>query len=75
MTKSLADIAEAMRDIDFCVLTTRAEDGSIAGRPMSNNREVAYEGIMNGRFRHNAHFRHWRDDKDPEECTMEQLRA
>ena len=44
MTKTLADISEAMRDVDFCVLTTRAQDGSIAGRPMSNNREVEYEG-------------------------------
>ncbi|MET0180200.1 MAG: pyridoxamine 5'-phosphate oxidase family protein [Novosphingobium sp.] len=44
MTKSLSDIAERMRDIDFCVITTRAEDGSIAGRPMSNNREVDYDG-------------------------------
>jgi general stress protein 26 len=44
MTKTLADISEAMRDIDFCMLVTRAEDGSIGGRPMSNNREVAYEG-------------------------------
>ena len=44
MTKTLADISEAMKDIDFCTLTTRAQDGSIGGRPMSNNREVAYEG-------------------------------
>ncbi len=44
MTKSLADISEAMRDVDFCVMTTRAQDGSIGGRPMSNNREVEYEG-------------------------------
>jgi len=44
MTKTLADISEAMRDVDFCVLTSRAQDGSIGGRPMSNNREVAYEG-------------------------------
>jgi general stress protein 26 len=44
MSKTLADISEAMKDIDFCVLTTRAQDGSIGGRPMSNNREVAYEG-------------------------------
>ena len=34
---------------------------------------VSYEGIMNGRFRHNAHFRHWRDDKVPDECTYSQL--
>jgi general stress protein 26 len=42
--KTLADIAEAMKDIDFCMLVSRAEDGSIGGRPMSNNREVAYGG-------------------------------
>ena len=42
--KTLADISEAMKDIDFCMLVSRAEDGSLAGRPMSNNREVAYEG-------------------------------
>jgi ATP-dependent DNA ligase len=35
--------------------------------------EVSYEGIMNGRFRHNAHFRHWRDDKTPADCTYSQL--
>ena len=44
MSKTLADISEAMRDIDFCMLVSRAEDGSIGGRPMSNNRQVAYEG-------------------------------
>ncbi len=44
MTKTLAEISEAMRDIDFCMLVTRAEDGSLGGRPMSNNREVEYEG-------------------------------
>mgnify|MGYP001363690816 CR=1 FL=1 len=44
MTKTLADISEAMKDIDFCMLVSRAQDGSIGGRPMSNNREVAYEG-------------------------------
>ena len=44
MTKTLAEIAEAMKDIDFCMLVSRAEDGSIGGRPMSNNREVDYDG-------------------------------
>ena len=44
MSKTLADISEAMKDIDFCMLVSRAQDGSIAGRPMSNNRQVAYEG-------------------------------
>jgi len=44
VTKTLADISEAMKDIDFCMLVSRAEDGSLGGRPMSNNREVEYEG-------------------------------
>lgn len=44
MTKSLSDISEAMRDIDFCMLVSRTPDGSLGGRPMSNNREVEYEG-------------------------------
>jgi len=44
VTKTLADISDAMKDIDFCMLVSRAQDGSLGGRPMSNNREVAYEG-------------------------------
>jgi len=44
MTKTLADLAEAMRDIDFTMLSTRTQDGSIAARPMSNNRDVDYDG-------------------------------
>ena len=44
MSKTLADISEAMKDIDFCMLVSRAQDGSIGGRPMSNNREVEYQG-------------------------------
>ncbi len=42
--KSLADIAKLMKDIDFAVLSTRSEGGSIASRPMSNNRDVEYFG-------------------------------
>ena len=42
--KSLSDISEAMRDIDFCMLSTRTAAGGIAARPMSNNREVDYAG-------------------------------
>jgi len=41
---TLKDIAKAMRDIDFAMLTTRAEDGSKAARPMSNNGEVEFDG-------------------------------
>lgn len=42
--RTLADIAEKMRDLDFCLLSTRTDGGAIASRPMSNNREVSYDG-------------------------------
>jgi general stress protein 26 len=42
--KRLAELAEKMKDIDFAILSTRTEGGAIAARPMSNNREVAFDG-------------------------------
>jgi general stress protein 26 len=44
MTKTLADIAEDMKQIDFCTLSTHAPNGQIGARPMSNNSEVEYDG-------------------------------
>jgi general stress protein 26 len=44
MAKTLADLAEKMRDIDFAMLSTHTEGGAIGARPMSNNREVEYDG-------------------------------
>jgi len=41
---TLADLSKRMRDIDFVMLQTRAEGGEIAGRPMSNNQDVEYDG-------------------------------
>lgn len=41
---TLEQISEKMRDIDIAVLTTRTADGALAGRPMSNNRDVEYDG-------------------------------
>jgi ATP-dependent DNA ligase len=35
--------------------------------------EVAYEHMQNGRFRHMAQFRRWRYDKQPKDCTYDQL--
>lgn len=35
--------------------------------------EVAYEHMQGDRFRHMAHFRRWRQDKPPEQCTYAQL--
>ena len=42
--RSLAEIAEKMRDIDIAMLSTDAGDGAIASRPMSNNGEVEWDG-------------------------------
>ena len=36
-------IAELIKDIDICMLVTRA-DGTVRGRPMSNNGKVEYDG-------------------------------
>ena len=44
MTKTLSELAEKMRDIDFAMLSTHAEGGTIGARPMSNNRQVDYDG-------------------------------
>ena len=41
---TFSDITEKVRDIDFAMLLTRTESGEIAGRPMSNNRDVEYDG-------------------------------
>ena len=41
---SLKDISEKMRDIDFAMLSTKTAGGAVAARPMSNNRQVDYDG-------------------------------
>lgn len=41
---TLPQLAKKMKDIDFTMLSTRAEGGQIAARPMSNNRDVDYDG-------------------------------
>ncbi len=41
---SLPDVAEKMRDIDIAMLCTLTEGKAIAARPMSNNRDVTYDG-------------------------------
>lgn len=43
-TMTLPDLSNKMRDIDFAMLSTRAANGAIAGRPMSNNGDVEYDG-------------------------------
>ena len=40
-----ATIARVMRDLDLCMMATiSAEDGRITARPMSNNRQVDWDG-------------------------------
>jgi len=41
---TLRDLAEKMKHIDFTMLMTHTEDDQIAGRPMSNNGDVDYQG-------------------------------
>lgn len=40
----VAAIAALLRKLDICILTTHSSDGTIHGRPMSNNGEVEYDG-------------------------------
>ncbi len=35
--------------------------------------EVSYDQLTGGRFRHATRFERWRFDKDPRDCTMDQL--
>ena len=44
MTLTLSELAKKMADIDFAMLLTRTGGGRIAGRPMSNNGDVEYDG-------------------------------
>ena len=42
--KKLSDLSKNMREIDIAMLFTHSEDGTMAGRPMSNNGDVDYDG-------------------------------
>ncbi|MDB5964385.1 MAG: pyridoxamine 5-phosphate oxidase [Polaromonas sp.] len=42
--KTLSELSEKMRKIDIAMLTTHSDGGAMAGRPMSNNGEVDYDG-------------------------------
>ncbi len=44
MTRTLKELSGKMRDIDFAMLATHTGSGAIGARPMSNNREVDYDG-------------------------------
>ncbi|MEJ7933875.1 pyridoxamine 5'-phosphate oxidase family protein [Sphingobium sp. AN558] len=42
--RTVSDLAEKMKDIDFGMLSTHSPGGTIGSRPMSNNRDVDYDG-------------------------------
>jgi general stress protein 26 len=41
---AMKKVAKLMRDLDFCMMTTHAKRGGLRARPMSNNREVEFDG-------------------------------
>ncbi|UVC06681.1 pyridoxamine 5'-phosphate oxidase family protein [Rhizobium sp. TH2] len=41
---TLPDLARKIADIDISMLFTKSEGGELAGRPMSNNSDVEYDG-------------------------------
>jgi general stress protein 26 len=41
---TLPELSKKMQGIDFSMLFTRAANGAMAGRPMSNNGDVEYDG-------------------------------
>jgi general stress protein 26 len=41
---TLTDLSKKMKAIDFSMLFTRTASGALAGRPMSNNGDVEYDG-------------------------------
>lgn len=41
---SIRRVAKLMRDLDFCMFTTLPARGGTRSRPMSNNREVEFDG-------------------------------
>ena len=43
-SNTIKKVAKLMRDLDFCMLTTRTSRGSLHARPMSNNGEVEFDG-------------------------------
>ena len=43
-TQKLSLIAKQMKDLDICMMSTNGPRGAINTRPMSNNRDVKYDG-------------------------------
>lgn len=42
--KTIKDLVQKMKKLDFCMMTTQDGRGSFHSRPMSNNKDVEYDG-------------------------------
>ncbi|MBB5208386.1 pyridoxamine 5'-phosphate oxidase family protein [Chiayiivirga flava] len=67
-TMTLHDLAKKMRDIDFTMLFTQTDGGAMAGRPMSNNGDVEYDG--DSYFFTSEHTRMVRDIERTPQVTL-----
>ncbi|WP_031530550.1 pyridoxamine 5'-phosphate oxidase family protein [Dyadobacter crusticola] len=61
--KTLKDVAEIMKDLDICMLTTTTSNGMLVSRPMSNNRQVEYDG--------NSYFFTWEGSRMVSDIEMD----
>ena len=41
---SLTALAKQMKELDICMMTTQGKTAAFSSRPMSNNRDVTYDG-------------------------------
>jgi general stress protein 26 len=60
--RDLAQVAELIAEIDICMLVTSSDEG-LRGRPMSNNRNVEYDG--------DSWFFAYRDGKHVEDISAD----
>ncbi len=45
-TLSLTAIKRHMRELDICMMVTESKEGALSSRPMSNNKDVKYNGDL-----------------------------
>lgn len=55
MSMSLTELSKLLRKLDICMLGTHGARGTLAARPMSNNKDVEYDGT--------SHFFTWADSR------------
>ncbi len=72
--KGMTDAMLAWQTEHLLALETHRDEYAVYVRPELVV-EVAFDHITGHRIRHGARFLRWRDDKKPEECRLEQLRA